>query len=77
MQQHRNGHRANSTGNWRDGGSHLANRLEIHIANKLTVGQAIHTDIDHNSPWFDHVGFQELCLADGDYCNVSLPGQLG
>ena len=54
-----------------------ADGIEIHIAGQLAVRQPVHAHVHDHGPRPDHVGLEELRLADGDDHNVGLAGQGG
>src|SRR5574340_1703553 len=47
VEQHRNRHRTDSTGNRADPAGLLADRLEIHIPDHLAVRETIRAHVDH------------------------------
>src|SRR6187397_3193707 len=53
-EEHRDGHRADATGDGRDGTCPRRGRLEVDVADKPVVG-AVHADVDHRRALLDHL----------------------
>ena len=68
--QNRDCHRANAARHWSNPACDLFHSFSLHIANDLEIAalifDLIDPDINHRSPWFDHVRAQKSCDANGN-----------
>ena len=75
-QQHRDGHWPHAT---RHGGDITGDFLgigKIDIAAQFAVIVTIHTDIDDNRTWFDHVGSDDVAFAGSYHQDIGLAGMV-
>src|SRR6185369_7685419 len=73
-QQHRTGHRTDTTGHGGDPARHFADVGEVDVAAELALVVAVHADVDHHGAAFDHVGGDHVALAHGRHDHVGLQG---
>jgi hypothetical protein len=72
-QKHGAGHRADAAGHGGDPAGHFLHAVEIDVAGELAVRLAVHAHVDDDRAGLDHVGGQEVELADGSDDHVGLP----
>ena len=48
--------------------------FKVHVATQFALGVAVHAHVDHHRAGFDHVGGQDIDLADGSHNHVGLQG---
>src|SRR5262245_20456526 len=65
LQKHGDGHGADAARHWRDPPGDVLHRVEIDVAGKLAVGQAVDADVDHAGAGFDHLRGDEFRPSDG------------
>src|SRR5688572_17041115 len=72
LQEHCDGHWADAAGNRRNPARDFLYGFVVDIARELSVGQAVHADVNYAGPGFDHFGAHEFRPADGGDQNVRL-----
>lgn len=81
--QHRDRHRADAAGRWRDRAGDFFRLLEIditHLTETALLGRVrncVGADVNHRRARFDPVGFDELRFADCRDDDVGLPHDVG
>lgn len=69
--KHCNGHWTNPSGNGCDCRSNRLNTFIIHVAAELTVFVAVHTNVDYDCTFFNHIRSYKFCFAysgNNDVC---------
>src|SRR5262249_17944623 len=77
VEQHGDGHGPDAAGNGADCRCDVLDTLEIDVAGRLAVGQAIHADIDDHGTRPDHIGLEKMGLAEGGHKDIRPAGDVG